>query len=121
MSAAKAKGTWWESSIVKWLISRGHTAVERRALTGSADRGDIAGLAGVVIEAKNHGTLTLKPWMQELQREVDNDGAVLGLLCAKRKGSTSPEDAYWLIDPRHVPMVIRAVQQYQEVRRDEAG
>ncbi len=107
---AKAKGTFWETRIVEWLNHIGFIHAERRALQGANDKGDIAGLPGVVIEAKNHKTILLSSWMKELQVEVDNANAHLGLLCIKKKGSTKPQDCYWLIDPRHVEMVLKTIQ-----------
>lgn len=49
MSASKRKGTSWESAIVQFLKENGVAHAERRALAGNADRGDIAGIPGVVI------------------------------------------------------------------------
>ena len=53
MSASKAKGTAWESAIAAYLQGAGWVHAERRTLSGANDRGDVAGLPGVVIEAKN--------------------------------------------------------------------
>lgn len=109
MNAAKVKGSNWESAIVKWLQPR-FPWVERRALRGRFDKGDIAGLAGVVIEAKSisgrHLVDVMSTGLKELQIEVDNADADLGLLCIKRPGFTSPEQAYWIVDPRHVQTLI---------------
>jgi hypothetical protein len=118
MGRMTAKGTVWETMIVEWL-KQWWPHVERRAKTGAKDRGDISGLHGVVIEAKNPKgstfTATLSIGMQQLQTEVDNDGAVLGLLCVHRPGKSKVEDAYWLVDPRHVARVIAAVQKMEEM------
>ena len=79
------------------------------AVQGELDRGDIAGLPGVMLECKDHGTISLSDIRKEVARQVDNDDAFLGLACIKQRGKSSPEDAYWLIDARHVPAVIRAL------------
>lgn len=117
MNASKAKGTAWETRIVEWLGAT-YANVERRALSGTRDRGDIAGLPGVVIEAKSVKPTLLSAVFNlgttELQREVDNDNAALGLLCVKRPGKTDPGSAYWLVDPRHVDYIISLVQVDQE-------
>lgn len=116
MSASTAKGTWFESRIVEWL-SEWFPRVERRAKTGAKDKGDIAGLLGVVIEAKNVKptllSVVFNTGTKELQREVDNAGAVLGLLAVKRPGTTDPGDCYWLLDPRHVARVIAWAEQHE--------
>lgn len=112
MSAQRAKGSTWERRITEWLRPR-FPWVERRALAGAQDRGDIAGLAGVVIEAKAVApeglVATMSAGLRELMAEVDNDHAALGLLCIKRPGTTDPGEAYWIIDPRHVQNLIAMV------------
>jgi hypothetical protein len=117
------KGTVFETAIVRWL-QQWWPWVERRAKTGAKDRGDISGLHRVVIEAKNPKgstfTATLSIGIAQLQAEVDNDNAVLGLLCVKRPGKTKVDEAYWLLDPRHVQRVIAAVQS-AEVRAEESS
>ena len=93
MSKSKQLGTLWETAIVNYLLPKWPT-VERRALTGALDKGDIAGLPGVVIEAKNHGTLKLSAWVAEAQTEAVNAGAWLGVVWVKRRGKASAADAY---------------------------
>ena len=94
MSASKRKGTAWESAIVDYLRRNGATQAERRTLCGIHDRGDIAGLPGLVIEAKNEKAATLAAYIDEAERERANDGARIGLAWFKRRGKTSPGDAY---------------------------
>ncbi|MFE7659660.1 hypothetical protein [Streptomyces celluloflavus] len=101
MSAAKRKGTAWESAIVRALREHGHPHAERRALGGAADRGDVAGLPGVVIEAKASTHLELASWIAELDAEMANDGADLGAVWHKRRGKSSPLDGYVTM-PGHV-------------------
>lgn len=97
MSAQRAKGTRWESKIVASLQAAGFVHVERRALNGSTDRGDILGLPGFVIEAKDQNRLTLAEWVEEAEREADNAGAAYGVVWAHRKGRADPEDGYVLM------------------------
>ena len=63
---------------------------ERRALNGNQDRGDIAGVPGCVIEAKNAKTINLAGWLDEANLERDNDRADLGVVWFKRRGKVSP-------------------------------
>jgi hypothetical protein len=108
MSKAKAKGTAAETAVVKWLRhTLNNPTIERRALQGNRDTGDIAGLPGIVIEVKNHARHDLPGWQSELQTEVDNASAQLGLLVIKKRGTTNPGDWYWLIDPRHIPNILK--------------
>ena len=48
MNTSRRKGTAWESALVDYLIGKGWPHAERRALNGCNDKGDIAGLPGVV-------------------------------------------------------------------------
>lgn len=86
MSASKRKGTAWETAVVDYLRQAGHPHVERRALAGASDRGDIAGIPGVVIECKNAKAVTLAKWTDELTREKANDHATHAVLVVKRRG-----------------------------------
>jgi len=94
MSASKQKGTRWESAIVDYLKKNGVIHAERRALNGATDRGDIAGLPGIVIEAKSTKALTLAAFIKETEAERANDNARHGVAWIKRVGKSSPADAY---------------------------
>lgn len=97
MSRQRAKGTRWETAIVDYLRGTGWVHAERRALHGSADRGDIAGLAGVVIEAKDHREIRLAEFVDEAVAEGDNANADVAVAWIKRRGKASPADAYVLM------------------------
>lgn len=94
MSRSKDKGTNWETTIVRFLRDNGVPHAERRALGGTLDRGDIAGIPGVVFEAKNASRITLSEWLAEAEAERANDHATYGIVWAKRTGKTSPADGY---------------------------
>lgn len=94
MSAARDRGTRWETLIVEYLRESGALHAERRALQGALDRGDIAGIPGVVIEAKNAKAITLGPWLNEALAEKANDHADVGVVWHHRRGKGSPRDAY---------------------------
>jgi len=79
MSAARAKGTAWETAIVGYLRGRGAPHAERRALNGSNDRGDIAGIPGLVIE---RGCV-----VNELELEIEDIArTVVCPTCGARRG-----------------------------------
>lgn len=88
MSKSKQKGTAAETAVVNWLVSKGRKHVERRALSGVLDRGDIAGVPGVVFEVKNHQRMELSAWLKELEVEMVNDKADTGAVIHKKKGTT---------------------------------
>lgn len=94
MSRARAKGTRWESSIVQALHDAEFTGAERRVLHGRDDRGDIAGVAGLVIEAKDCARTELAAWVDEAEAEARNDGARYGVVWHHRRGRSSPAEGY---------------------------
>lgn len=96
MSKQRQKGTLWETSVVRYLREHGFLA-ERRALHGAADKGDIAGVDGVVIECKNAKTYKLAEWIEETKVERDNASADIGVLFVKRIGKTDPKEGYWIM------------------------
>jgi hypothetical protein len=83
---SKRKGTKFESEVVAYLQSRGFEACERRALTGTQDRGDIAGIQGWMLECKNHNSHDFAAWMDEAEKQRNPDE--FGLLVVRRRLKT---------------------------------
>lgn len=94
MTASKRKGSAWERAIVDYLRGLAWPHAERRLAGSAQDRGDIAGIPGVVIEAKNTARLSLGEWIAEAEVERVHDGAWLGVVWHKRRGKTSAADGY---------------------------
>lgn len=90
----KIRGTAWESKVVAALRRAHWPHAERRALQGGKDCGDIAGLPGVVIEAKDCVKLEFGPWLKEAHAEAFNAGARVGVVWAKRRGHPEAEDGF---------------------------
>ena len=107
MSRSKKKGTAWESAIVKALKENAWPHAERRALNGAADRGDIAGIPGVVIEAKNTARADLPGWWREAVQEQANDKAEVAVVWFKRHGKTAAEDGWVAMDGRMFMKLLR--------------
>ncbi len=103
----KRRGTAWESEIVRYLQSEGVPAAERRALAGQGDRGDIAGIPGVVIEAKACRAIDLAGFLAEAEAERANDGADLGVVWIKRRMRASAADGYAVMDGRTLVALLR--------------
>jgi hypothetical protein len=93
-SPNKAKGSAWERAIVTYLRTTGWPYAERRLAGSAHDRGDIAGVPGIVIEAKNTARLTLAEWLDEAELERVNDNAWLGVVWHKRRGKADAADGY---------------------------
>jgi hypothetical protein len=107
MSKSRAKGTKAETAIVNYLRANGFPHAERRALAGSADKGDIAGVPGVVIEAKDCVRAELAAWADEAAQEAVNAGAPVGAVWFKRRGTTDPGRWFVLLDGATFCEVIR--------------
>lgn len=107
MSASKRKGTAAESAVVAYLRSQGFIQAERRALNGSADRGDVAGIPGVVVEVKNCARQEFAAWVREAELERDNDRASLGVVWSKRRGKSDPADWFVTMSGRQFAFLLR--------------
>ncbi len=94
MSKSKQKGTAAETAVVKWLQCNGYPDVERRALGGVLDKGDIAGLRSMVLEVKDHARMDLAGWIGEAEQERVNAGASHCAVVHKRRGKGNPNDWY---------------------------
>jgi hypothetical protein len=103
VSASKAKGTAAETAVVRFLQANGYPHAERRALAGNQDRGDIAGIPGLVIEVKVAQRMELAGWVDEAlieSQRVDKPGwgFPVGAVWHKRRGKGSPGDWYVTMD-----------------------
>lgn len=107
MGKSKDKGTLWETAICRYLAEHGFPHVERRALTGSHDRGDISGILSWVIEAKNCSTASLGVWMDEALTEQAHDGADYAAVWHHRRGKASPADGYVTMTGAQFTRLIR--------------
>lgn len=121
MSKARQKGTAAETAVVEYLRHAGFRRAERRSLNGRHDRGDVAGIDGVVIEVKNQNAMDLAGWLKELEVEMSNeiisqfvlsggDGApVTGAVIHKKRGTTDVGEWYATLPVElWVELLIRA-------------
>lgn len=88
------KGSAWEARIVAYLRQHGAPHAERRVMGGTSDRGDVAGIPGWVIEAKNTAAQSLAAWVDEAELERANDRAQFAVVWHHRRGKASPGDGY---------------------------
>lgn len=94
MSRSKQKGTAWETALCRYLTEEGFPHIERRALNGNSDRGDLAGIPGWVLEAKNCKRMDLAGWVDEAALEQANDGAEFSAVWHHRVGKSHPGAGY---------------------------
>lgn len=110
-AAARAAGTRFETSIVGYLATHYDDVIERRRQSGSRDRGDVSGwrFAGrrIVAELKDYGgQIKAGPWLNEAEVERGNDSAHVGLVIAKRRGTTDPGDQIVLLTLRDLTCLL---------------
>ena len=100
----KAKGSKFETDVMKYLRKLGHFA-ERLAKAGSADEGDIVTIiAGqtYILECKNRKKIDLPTFWDEAQKEAKNYAKARGLLLPPpafvivKRRNASIEDA-WVV------------------------
>ena len=113
-TSARAAGARFERSIADWLAQNLDDRIDRRVKTGAKDRGDIGGVRHrgerVVLECKDTARTDLAGWIREAHREAGNDDARVGVVVAKRRGTTDPAqqwvhmtlaDLAWLLGADH--------------------
>ena len=99
MSKSKQKGTLAETAVVDYLRQT-FPAVERRALAGVNDKGDIANLPGCVVEVKNQRSYKIHEWMKETEIERVNADEEIGILVIKPNGiGVSRVSDWWAVVP----------------------
>jgi len=94
-ASARAAGSRFERLIADALAhALDDDRIDRRPKTGSRDKGDVGGVRigphRLVIEAKDCARQDLPAWTREAQLEARNDGAVVGVVVAKRRGTADP-------------------------------
>jgi hypothetical protein len=85
MSKSKQKGTLAETAVADFLRQT-FPAVERRALAGVNDKGDLSNVPFSVVEVKNQRSYKIHEWMKETEIERINAGEELGVLVIKPNG-----------------------------------
>lgn len=85
MSKSRSKGTRGENAFVSYMNERGFVHVERRAMRGIHDTGDIAGVPGWVFEVKNQDRDQLAAWVNEMLIECANAGTKHGIVIHPRR------------------------------------
>jgi hypothetical protein len=97
---SKAKGTAWESAVVNWLRSTAGFDARRKVQAGGLDQGDITveETPWLVIEAKAAKAHDFAGWVGEANIEARNAGVSTGVVWAKRRGKSSPQDGYVVMD-----------------------
>ena len=124
-NSAKAAGTRFESLVTRYLrATLDDDRIERRRMSGANDRGDIAGLRHmgqrIVVECKDYGgRLMPGPWVEEAEVERLNDDAGVGLVVAKRRGTTAPGDQFVLMTLADLVALLTGSRDHVEANNDQ--
>jgi hypothetical protein len=89
----------FERSVANYLRDELDDRIDIRPKNGRDDRGDIGGVRTprgerVVLECKNHQSMSLGGWLAEAERERGNDDARLGVVVHKRRGVSAPGEQF---------------------------
>jgi Holliday junction resolvase len=107
--SAKAKGTNFETEVVRFLEANGFPA-RRRARAGSKDNGDVEiGDNKWTIEAKATKSIDIPQYLRELDVEMVNSGAEYGAVWVKRRGKSSAGDGYVIMDGHSFLEILRQI------------
>lgn len=118
-ASAKKAGTTFERQVADYLAQHIDDRIDRRAKTGSKDRGDIAGVRiwgqRLVLECKNTTRLNLAGWMNQAEIERGNDDALAGLIIHKRHGNNQPGDQWVTTTLRELTALLNGYrEEYDE-------
>jgi hypothetical protein len=119
-ATAKAAGARFERLVADGLaIALEDTRIDRKVKTGSKDKGDIAnvrlGEHKIVIECKDRGGQFYAPeWVAEAEAERVNDGALVGIVVAKRKGVTDPMQQWVVMTVGELVALMRQDRRHLE-------
>ena len=123
-NSAKAAGQRFESLVATYLNTHVDDRIERRRMSGANDRGDISGLrhmgGRIVVECKDYGgQLKPGPWVEEAHIEAGNDSALLGIVVAKRRGTTAPGDQFVLMTLADLVALLTGSRDHVEANNDQ--
>lgn len=145
VNRSKAIGTKAETAVTRLANVSGYPFAERRALAGSADKGDILMCPGFILEVKgghaaeNASDAQILTWLIEVEIERVNSGAAHCMLIVKRKGVGPDRCRFWsawlwldewLADPEwesdeyptpHLPVRMRLEHAFQLARHHGYG
>ena len=98
--------------------------IERRRMSGANDRGDISGLRHmgqrIVVECKDYGgQLKPGPWVEEAEVERLNDSAGVGIVVAKRRGTTAPGEQFVLMTLADLVALLTGSRDHVEADNDQ--
>lgn len=103
-ASAKQAGSSFERKVADYLRDNLSEFIDKQVKMGSKDTGDIANVRTqngrrVVVECKDYGgRLEVPQWLREAESERINAKAFVGVVVAKRRGTTVPGEQIVIMD-----------------------
>lgn len=113
-NTAKQAGARFERLIADHLRDNLDDRIDRRVKTGAADKGDISNVRDshnrrITIECKDYGgRLQPAQWLREAHQEAENDDAHVGLVIAKRRGTTDPGKQWAIMEVEDLIKLLKS-------------
>lgn len=82
---SKAKGSKWAKDVCIFFAAHGFPFCERRVDGGVRDRGDVAGIPGVVVQCKNTARIDLAEALTEARKQASEADAPMYFAAIKRR------------------------------------
>lgn len=117
-TSARKAGTRFERIISDFLAQTIDPRIDRQVKTGAKDKGDIAGLTDthgrpIAIECKDYGGRLLPTdWVRQAHTEAHNAGAHVGIVIAKRRGTTDPARQWILMEVGDLTRLLTPPQEH---------
>ena len=108
--APRRKGSAFECQIVNYLRGAGFPQAAKTLAGASADRGDVQGVPGTVLECKAHRTLDLAGWLAEARHEAANAGLPRFAVIAKKRGVADVAESYAILPLWLLAELLREAQ-----------
>jgi hypothetical protein len=105
------KGTWGETSRVRYLQGRGWKYATRITKKGAKDEGDLIldQAVPVMIESKETKAFTPSVFVKEMEAQIENAGAEFGFVIVKKRGTTNVGNYYALTTVEQMMGLIEQV------------
>lgn len=112
--SAKQAGARFERQVADYLRDNLDDHIDRKVQTGTKDTGDIANVRDshgrlLAIECKDYGgKLNLPQWLREVEAERLNYKAEIGVVIAKKRGTTDPAKQYVVMELNQLVKLLLA-------------
>ena len=124
-ASARKAGTAFETLIAAYLREHVDDRIERRRLTGSKDRGDIAGLRHMsqplAVECKNTTRTDLAGWADEADIARGNSDSLAGVVVSKRHGRGAAKDQWVHMTLEEFVAILNGSRDHTDENRTQLG